>query len=229
MLNEEKLNKIFTQLGESCLRGSEITLCGGAAMVLNYNSRLSTRDVDCLRVDNIIRTKADELAATFDLENDWLNDNVCVTSSYSNELVKLRELYNTYGNLTVYTVKGLPLLCMKLVSWRANSSDFNDCEYMTTALREHHTIQDVYDMVTLLYGNTSLLSVEAQKFLSYQFGQDEYQLDAESLDSFVYAIEDGLMTIDDVPTEFKKQVESRMSRDVDSALDRLCNISGGNL
>lgn len=55
----------------------EICLFGGTAMVLAFNARLSTKDVDAIFTPpEVIRRRAREIAEEMDLPADWLNDSV---------------------------------------------------------------------------------------------------------------------------------------------------------
>jgi len=55
----------------------EICLFGGTAMILAFNARLSTRDVDAIfQPPEVIRRKAHEIAEEMNLPPGWLNDGV---------------------------------------------------------------------------------------------------------------------------------------------------------
>lgn len=59
-------------------RQEEIVLAGGAALVLMYNARESTRDVDYCSLGSAgsaaLRDAAGRVAASLELPEDWLND-----------------------------------------------------------------------------------------------------------------------------------------------------------
>jgi hypothetical protein len=55
----------------------EICLYGGTAMVLAFNARLSTKDVDAVfEPPEVFRRRAREIAEELNLGSDWLNDGV---------------------------------------------------------------------------------------------------------------------------------------------------------
>ena len=197
-------------------------------MVLNYETRESTMDIDCFRLEKKIEYEAARIASELNLEYDWLNDNVCVTKSYTEELTKYRKLYRVIGNLSVYTIKDLPLLCMKLVSFRPHTSDYDDCKNLIAILRKKYTVNEVRGMVYEIYKDSSVMSVDAELFLSKEYESDSFLLDDESLDSYCEMIETNLLSLDSVPTEFRSQVEERMKKtkpnNVLNAIDRLYNI-----
>lgn len=230
MLTNEKLETVLQRLGEVCTKPMEITVCGGASMVLNYNTRQSTQDVDCFRLENALKDSAVVIAKDVDLPIDWLNDNVCVTSSYNEKLMDYRKHYKTYGKLKVYTIKGLPLLCMKLVSFREYSSDAEDCRNLIRILKGEYTAQDVRDTIYEIYHDMSIMSVDAELFLAKEFDGNSFVLDEEALSSYCGMVTDGLISIDEIPQEFKLQVEKRLTKssttnsNLDKSIDRLLSI-----
>lgn len=209
MINLERLEKILMDLSSRIENDTCITLCGGASIVINYQSRESTRDVDCVSVKKEVKRLASKLADTYGLDLDWLNDNVCATQSYSTELLRHKTFYKKFGHLSVYTITGIPLLCMKLVSWRPNSSDYEDCIRIIETLKSEYSINDVYGMLNKIYGTTSVLSVDAERFLKYEFGSEAFVLDEESVDSYVYSLFNEDISSCDVPEQFRKQVMAR--------------------
>lgn len=230
MLNESKVEEVLTALSLECTKPTEITICGGASMVLNYNTRNSTRDIDCFRLENKLKDDAVRIAKSLGLNYDWINDNVCVTKSYNDNLIKYRTLYKEYGLLKVYTIKGMPLLCMKLVSFREHSSDTEDCRNLIKCLKSKYCTQDVRDMIYDIYHDSSVLSVDAEVFLVKEFEGSSFDLDEESLTSYCDMINDGLLSIDDVPKEFVNQIAARLTNEaksgLDSSIERLLKLGG---
>jgi hypothetical protein len=63
-------------LAERAVLG-EVCLFGGAVMVLAFNARLATKDVDAIfQPANIVRELAEEVAKSMGLPANWLNDGV---------------------------------------------------------------------------------------------------------------------------------------------------------
>jgi hypothetical protein len=79
-LGKETILKALSILGEKLQAEGvigEICLFGGTAMILAFNARLSTQDVDAVfQPPEIIRRKAREIAEEINLPPDWLNDGV---------------------------------------------------------------------------------------------------------------------------------------------------------
>ncbi|MBX3052675.1 MAG: hypothetical protein KF753_14425 [Caldilineaceae bacterium] len=83
MLSRTEINQALERLGELAVAQNiqiELRLVGGAAMVLLYNARLSTRDVDVIilhpRTAHLVRSLASQVAEELNLPLDWLNDSV---------------------------------------------------------------------------------------------------------------------------------------------------------
>lgn len=211
-LNSSELMYVLRKLGGMCERPQNITICGGAVMALHYKSRLSTADVDCLHVDDSLKLLSSNMKLNVSMDDDWLNDNVKVTSSYSDKLYTYAKPFCTLHNLTINMITGLPLLCMKLVSWRNDSHDLDDCTYLVNKLKDSVGIKDVYNMLNELYGTCAILPVDADLWLKKAFEVDEYLLDEESLQSMAQMIKSGLMQLIDVPTQFRSQVSGYIGK-----------------
>ena len=96
----------------------DLLVVGGAAMVLLYNARPSTRDVDVLVVSpqqaHIVRNLAKQVAQDYNLPLDWLNDGA------KGYLVGISEgdvVYSAPG-IVVKSPSIAQLLAMKLSAWR---------------------------------------------------------------------------------------------------------------
>ncbi len=83
MLSRSEITQALERLGQLATRQGtqiELLLVGGAAMVLLYNARSSTRDLDVVilrpRQTNSVKRLASQIAEELDLPSDWLNDGV---------------------------------------------------------------------------------------------------------------------------------------------------------
>ncbi|HYN19323.1 MAG TPA: DUF6036 family nucleotidyltransferase [Thermoanaerobaculia bacterium] len=107
----------------------EIVLAGGAALVLMYNARDSTRDVDVCSVRSAdfaaIRTAARRVAASQELPEDWLNDGA---KGYLKGLLPGDVLFDRPA-LLVRAVGLQQLLAMKLSAWR-DDVDISDARLL---------------------------------------------------------------------------------------------------
>lgn len=79
-LTREEISQALEQLGVLAHAQSytiELLVVGGSAMVLLYNTRPATRDVDAVILSpqaHIVRKLARQVAQVQDLPLDWLND-----------------------------------------------------------------------------------------------------------------------------------------------------------
>ena len=82
LLDRKRLRTAFGVLAERLSRRGvvgEVHVFGGAAMVLAFNSRVATRDVDALfRPDKHVLEAAHEVADELGLPKSWLNNQVSV-------------------------------------------------------------------------------------------------------------------------------------------------------
>jgi hypothetical protein len=98
-------------------RQEEIVIAGGAALVLMYNAREATRDVDLCSIGSgpaALREAARRVAATLELPDDWLNDGV---KGYLKGLLPGEVLLDRPA-LLVRALGPQQLLAMKLSAWR---------------------------------------------------------------------------------------------------------------
>jgi hypothetical protein len=96
----------------------QLTLIGGAAMVLGFDARQSTRDVDVIILEpeevRRVRILARQIAEERDWPEDWLNDGA---KGYMIGLSKGRKLFSAPG-IDVQSPSIYQLLAMKLSAWR---------------------------------------------------------------------------------------------------------------
>lgn len=96
----------------------ELTLVGGAVMVLRYNARPSTRDVDAVillpREARLVRDFARQVAEEFDWSEDWLNDGA---KGYLVGISRGPLVFQAPG-IVAHAPALEQLLAMKLSAWR---------------------------------------------------------------------------------------------------------------
>jgi hypothetical protein len=92
-----------------------LALVGGAAMVLGYDARQSTRDVDAVILSpaeaKLVRNLVKKIAAENDWPEDWLNDGAKVGISEGSLL------FSAPG-IDAFSPSLAQLLAMKLCAWR---------------------------------------------------------------------------------------------------------------
>ncbi len=107
----------------------EIVLAGGAALVLLYNAREATRDVDVCALgvggSAAIREAARRVAGILDLPEDWLNDSA---KGYLKGFLPGEVLLDRPA-LLVRALGPQQLLAMKLTAWR-DDVDISDARLL---------------------------------------------------------------------------------------------------
>ncbi|MBI1881303.1 MAG: hypothetical protein HYR94_24245 [Chloroflexi bacterium] len=126
----ERLGQLAQQQGHSV----ELLLIGGAAMVLLYNARPSTRDVDALIVSpqpaQLVRELVKQVAQEYELPSDWLNDGA---KGYLVGVSQGSIIFSAPG-IIVRTPAVAQLLAMKLSAWR-DDIDIEDARRLLQTLR----------------------------------------------------------------------------------------------
>ena len=115
---------------------AEITLIGGASILINYGFRESTYDIDALiYAASSMKDAINYVTDTMGLPNGWLNDDFKYTTSYSQRLREFSKYYRTFSNIvTIRTISGEYLVAMKLKAFRQYKHDISD---IVGILREH--------------------------------------------------------------------------------------------
>ena len=119
-LSAEDIQNAFAALSDELQRQrqhAELIVVGGAALVLLFRARESTKDVDAYFVTPeaaVVRTAAETVADRLDLPYDWLNDGA---KAYLVTVTTGVVLYESEA-LTVRAASTPQLLAMKLAAWR---------------------------------------------------------------------------------------------------------------
>jgi hypothetical protein len=114
------LGRLNEHLAESGVIG-EVCLFGGTAMVLAFNARLSTRDVDAIFVPaTLIRELAAKVAEERGLAEGWLNDGVKGFQSDQPEVTQ--DSVPQFSHLRIYRPSANYLLAMKCLASRATGA-----------------------------------------------------------------------------------------------------------
>lgn len=115
-------------MGFSNQNKAELVIVGGAAVLIDYNFREGTMDVDAISVmPREIKEAAMKVADKYGLPTDWLNSDFHLTTSYSPKLREYSKYYKTFSNaLEVRVIKDEYLIAMKLVACRSYKHDCSD-------------------------------------------------------------------------------------------------------
>ena len=158
----DRLNELLLQKGVI----GELCVFGGAAMVLAFDARESTRDVDAIFVPKQdVLVAANQVATEFGLEPDWLNDGV--KGYVSNEGEVTSDGMPVFTNLRVMRPTTEYLLAMKCLASRVADYDHAGDRADVVTLVNHLRITDasaVCDIVCRYY-KESLLPPKVRYFI----------------------------------------------------------------
>jgi hypothetical protein len=165
-LTLDTIEKAFNKLGWIAINNRriiDISVYGGAAMVMCFDARPATRDVDsAIHNDKEFLKKASKkLAEELNLDENWLNDGVKGFLSHkNNDEVNLFKEYPDSNNpgLRVYVPSPEYLLAMKCMAMRLeeNSKDIDDIKYLVNELN-FKTPDEVLHIVSAFYPNKQIL------------------------------------------------------------------------
>jgi hypothetical protein len=156
MLNRDTilaaLGRLSERLGTRGVLG-EINLLGGAAMVLGFKARQSTKDVDAIFAPAaIVREESRVVATELDLPEDWLNDAVKGFVSPRAEFRRLPDIDFPYLRVQVPTAEYM--LAMKVMAARVGlgggSGDKDDIRFLIQRLNLA-AAEQVFEIVRRYY------------------------------------------------------------------------------
>jgi hypothetical protein len=126
-----RLNDLLQEMGVM----GEICIFGGAAMVLAFDARESTRDVDGIFVPKTkVIESARQVAEEFDFDPNWLNDGV--KGFVSNDSEYTADGMPVFGNLRIMRPTTEYLLAMKCLASRiADSTTDGDRNDIITLIK----------------------------------------------------------------------------------------------
>ena len=197
----KELAKQFRKLNGKAMP-AEITLIGGASILINYGFRDSTYDVDALiHASSAMKDAINYVTDTLGLPNGWLNEDFKNTRSYTPRLVNYSKYYRTFSNvLTVRTITGEYLVAMKLMAYRQYKHDISD---IVGILREQQnsgdplTFERINKAVTDLYDSWDNLPEKAKSMLQGILANEDMGALYEAYANEEAAAKDALITFED--------------------------------
>ena len=197
----KELAKQFRKLNGKAMP-AEITLIGGASILINYGFRDSTYDVDALiHASSAMKDAINYVTDTLGLPHGWLNEDFKNTKSYTPRLFNYSKYYRTFSNvLTVRTITGEYLVAMKLMAYRQYKHDISD---IVGILREQHnngdplTLERIDKAVKDLYDNWDNLPENAKNMIESILANEDMDALYEAYANEEAAAKDALITFDD--------------------------------
>lgn len=102
-------------------------IVGGAAMVMYYNCRNTSRDIDVFWFGNekIIKHSIVEIANKYKLENTWINNDYEKSESFTKLITNNSIFFDRIKNVNFYIIRPELALCMKLTAFRERPGKFD--------------------------------------------------------------------------------------------------------
>lgn len=197
----KELAKQFRKLNGKSIP-AEITLIGGASILINYGFRDSTYDVDALiHASSAMKDAINYVTDSLGLPNGWLNEDFKNTKSYTPRLVNHSKYYRTFSNvLTVRTITGEYLIAMKLMAYRQYKHDVSDIVGILREQRnsgEPMTFEQINKAVTDLYDSWDNLPQNAQGMIQSILSNDDIDALYEAYAKEEASAKDVLITFED--------------------------------
>ncbi len=149
LLSRTDIESALSRMGELAQARSmslELLVVGGAAMVLGYNARASTHDIDAVILEPTpaaeVRLIAADVAVELGWPNDWFNDGA---KGFVRGPQRGRLLFEAVG-IRVFQPPVEQLLAMKLSAWR-DDVDIGDASILLQAVRESLARDEVWSLL----------------------------------------------------------------------------------
>ena len=159
---------------------AEIILIGGASVLINYDFREITYDMDAIiQATSAMKEAINYVRDKFDLPHGWLNDDFMKTDSYTPRIIQFSKYYRTFSNVVAFrTVTAEYLVAMKLRSGRQYKYDHSD---VIGILWEQEKIGDPLSLERIkkavedLYDSYDVLTDEIKQFIEMAIHNGRYE------------------------------------------------------
>ena len=142
ILDKENIDYVFKVFAQKLnelgyKKKLNVFVVGGGAIVLNFDYRLSTIDIDAeFELDETVKEAIKRVAKDLQLPDDWLNSDFINTPSYSFKIKSVSKLVKTYSEIVfLFSLPCEYLIAMKLKSSRPTGGDLDDIIKMIYELR----------------------------------------------------------------------------------------------
>ena len=139
-MDKNELIEIISELDHNLTASFDIILIGGAAMILCFGAKRTTRDVDVfiLRGDSSeLRNAVKSVSVERQLPEDWLNDAAkgfagIFLSDFYHRLIPLEYKFN---NIRMYVIGKPELIALKIIALR--EQDLEDLELLLPGITDN--------------------------------------------------------------------------------------------
>ena len=164
---------------------AELYLVGGASILLNYNFREMTSDIDAIiRASSAMKDAIRQVSDEHNLPIDWLNTDFKNTTSYTPNIMKYADYRCELSNvLRVYTISAEYLVAMKLMAGRDYKHDLSD---VVGIVSEHNiktptnnkvplTMNSIKKAVEDLYGDWNKIPEQSRQLIEAVFKTNDLE------------------------------------------------------
>lgn len=133
-ITNSNINKILNEFAKQYKKccgntPAEIIIVGGGSIVINYQFRNMTQDLDViLKTASGVKDAIFNTSEKLGLPEDWMNTDFKFLSSYSDKLEEVSKYYRCLNNgtLEIRTIQAEYLIAMKMQSGREYGNDIPD-------------------------------------------------------------------------------------------------------
>jgi dGTP triphosphohydrolase len=157
-----------------------IILVGGASVLLNYNFRKTTNDLDYLNplLPNV-KEAIEKTAEKYKIDKKWLNNELRLSASYKDILNDVSIFNKKISDvLEIRTVTSEYLIAMKLLAAREHKHDLSDVAGILRESYENNRPikrKDIEKAIISLYGGIDKLPKQSFEFLNNVFINNDFQ------------------------------------------------------
>lgn len=198
---------------------TEIIIVGGASILLNYNFRQATQDIDAFNSTSTssIKRAINEVTDKYNLENSWINSDFIYTNSYTPRLREFSEFYKQYSNcVSIYTIKDEYLIAMKIVSARLYKNDLSDIVGILLDSENHITYESIDKAMNDLYDGWSRTNVEIVEIVKNILSMNHEELK----NMYVQFIEEQQRNRNDLIMKKKEKNDIEINQDKEYQLEK---------
>ncbi|SEW36724.1 hypothetical protein SAMN05216413_2495 [Ruminococcaceae bacterium KH2T8] len=158
---------------------AEITLIGGVSVLINYDFREMTYDMDAIiHASSSMKDAIAHIGDRFGLPTGWMNEDFKNTASYTPKIEQYSKYYRTYSNIVTFrTVSEEYLIAMKMRSGRNYKFDRSDIIGILKAQEEKGdpiTLDKIKRAVTELYGSYEIIDKDIRELVEQALSTKEY-------------------------------------------------------
>ncbi len=168
---KKQIQDLLTELGSKLFDQGiigEIGIVGGAAMVLAYDARDATRDVDAIfKPTTAIRAAVKQMAKEKDLPEDWLNDGV---KGFMPGNPEHQTTLIDIPGLRAWVPEPQYMLVMKAMSARVDTKDADDLRFLIKFLKLK-SASKVFGLIEKYYPDRKI-PVKTQYFVEELFVEE---------------------------------------------------------